>query len=233
MTLTSLAWLGCTWIILPSGQWAGGERSSQTMITSPTSRLGDVWNYLLRCCKWWRYSRCHVCQKEFLILVISCQRLLAERGKSTSEMGSGVVSRDVPVRKWAGVSATSSVALELSAQSGLVLRQASILAAKVAIHSKVSPLSPMTLRRWYLKLCTVAFHNPPKWLARGGMKLLDVACTAMVEATFSSIDEVVVNKRVISADAPLKFCSVVRKNRVAYAATSCEAVVGCQKCLGC
>ena len=102
---------------------------------------------------------------------MNCHRDSLEMAKSSRD-GSGTVVSALPMRKCPGVSAEMSSGSSLSGSRGHEFRIASIWVSRVVVSSKVSKVSPMVRRRWYLSDFTTASHLPPMCGADGGLKFL-------------------------------------------------------------
>ena len=122
---------------MANGQKAGGESSSVRITMSSCWRFGWSFSHLFLCWSWARTSLRQRTQKPRSWLT-SCHLLLRVTFAMRSWSGSGNVKVGYPTRKWPGVSATGSCASVLVGQSGLELRQVSILAPSVKNSSNVS-----------------------------------------------------------------------------------------------
>ena len=97
---------------------------------------------------------------------MNCHRDSLEMAMSSKD-DSGTVVSALPMRKCPGVSAEMSSGSSLNGSRGREFRIASIW---VVVSLKVSKVSPMVRRRWYLSDFTTASHLPPMCGADGGLK---------------------------------------------------------------
>ena len=128
--------------------------SSLTTTMSRSWRLGCLACHLLVFKRVVRYSEDHLFQK---CLVMACTRchLLKREIDWYDAKGSGNVCNSRPIRKCPGVSTSRHSLGSGIGANGRLLRQASTCVRKVYI-SKVSLVSPITLRRWVFLLLTAA-----------------------------------------------------------------------------
>ena len=113
-----------------------------------------------------------------------------------------------PTRKWAGMSAVTSLGSALNGLRGRGLRHATICAANVENSSMVSLLSPNTHRRWCLKERTPVSHKPPKCGALGGIKRHSIPSESKALMTLREAFEASLKSRRSLAPAPWKLVAV-------------------------
>ena len=82
----------------------------------------------------------------------------------------GTLEKALPIRKWLGVSGSSSSTSLLTCVNGLALTRLSVSVTMVEKVSQVNFADPKFKRRARFTICTSLFHTPPKWGAEGGFR---------------------------------------------------------------